>query len=383
MSSNKHDAEITPERMAFSCMPPKINVRFQRIRASAAEKRPKNSNMKMTAKIAVVIPSYRVCNHILGVINGIGPEVRKIYVVDDCCPDYSGDFVEANCDDERVTVIRQPENRGVGGAVMTGYQAAIEDGMEIIVKVDGDGQMDPKLIPNFVAPIIAGEADYTKGNRFFDLEEIRAMPKVRVFGNAVLSFMTKLSSGYWDIFDPTNGYTAIHRGVASYLPFKKISRRYFFETDMLFRLNILRAVVVDIPMDARYGDEASNLKIKNIIGEFLFKHTRNFLKRIFYNYYLRDMSIASIELPVGVIMLVFGLVFGSYNWLQSTHTGMPSSAGTVMLSALPIIIGLQFILSFLGYDMRSVPIRPFHYIRRNSYLILSDEEFVNENTRRG
>jgi dolichol-phosphate mannosyltransferase len=340
----------------------------------------------MPEKIAVVIPSYRVCNHILGVIKRIGPEVSKIYVVDDCCPDYSGDFVEANCDDKRVTIIRQPENRGVGGAVMTGYRAAIEDGMEIIVKIDGDGQMDPKLIPDFVAPIIAGEADYTKGNRFFDLEEIRAMPRVRVFGNAVLSFMTKISSGYWDIFDPTNGYTAIHSGVASYLPFKKISRRYFFETDMLFRLNILRAVVVDIPMDAQYGDEVSNLKIKNIIGEFLFKHTRNFLKRIFYNYYLRDMSIASIELPLGVIMLIFGLVFGSYQWLQSINTGMPSSAGTVMLSALPIIIGLQLILSFLGYDMRSIPIRPFHHIRRNSYVSLSNKDLSNEesaNARRG
>src|SRR6476469_8791888 len=141
MSSDKQDPEITTERMAFAGMPPKINLHFQRIRASAAaEKRPKNSSMRMTGKIAVVIPSYRVCNHILDVIDRIGPEVSKIYVVDDCCPDYSGDFVEANCDDKRVTVIRQPENRGVGGAVMTGYQAAIEDGMEIIVKIDGDGQ---------------------------------------------------------------------------------------------------------------------------------------------------------------------------------------------------------------------------------------------------
>jgi dolichol-phosphate mannosyltransferase len=186
----------------------------------------------------------------------------------DCCPDGSGSFVESNCRDERVVVLRNAKNQGVGAAVVRGYEAAIEDGIDVIVKIDGDGQMDPSLIPDFVAPITAGEADYTKGNRFFDLERVRGMPKVRLFGNAALSFMTKLSSGYWDIFDPTNGYTAIHRDVARHLPFRKISQRYFFETDMLFRLNTLRAVVVDIPMNAKYGDEVSNQEITNIIGGF-------------------------------------------------------------------------------------------------------------------
>lgn len=319
--------------------------------------------MTKNLKIAVVIPSYKVRNHILGVTSQIGPEVSRIYIVDDCCPDGSGSFVESNCRDDRIAVIRHPENRGVGGAVMTGYKAAIEDGMDIIVKVDGDGQMDPSLIPDFVAPIAAGEADYTKGNRFFDLEEISAMPKVRLFGNAALSFMTKLSSGYWDLFDPTNGYTAIHRDVAQHLPFKKISRRYFFETDILFRLNILRAVVVDIPMDAKYGDEASGLKISKIVGEFFLKHVRNFWKRIFYNYYLRDMSLASIELPVGLAMLLFGLLFGAYHWVLSMSSGQSSSSGTVMLSALPVIIGLQLILAFLGHDIRSVPNKPFHRLK--------------------
>jgi len=251
-------------------------------------------------------------------------------------------------------------NQGVGGAVMTGYQAAIDDGMEIIVKVDGDDQMDPGLIPYFVAPILAGEADYTKGNRFFDLEEIRAMPKVRLFGNAVLSFMTKLSSGYWDLFDPTNGFTAIHRNVAKHLPFSKISRRYFFETDMLFRLNTLRAVVIDIPMDAKYGDEVSHLKISKIIGEFLLKHARNFAKRIFYSYYLRDMSIASIELPLGILLVLFGTTYGAVNWFSGLESGDAAPAGTVMLSALPVILGVQLILAFIGHDIASVPNRTVH-----------------------
>ncbi|MGZ7460243.1 glycosyltransferase family 2 protein [Pseudomonas sp. Ma2-10] len=317
-------------------------------------------------QIAVLIPSYKVREHILGVIEKIGLEVCKIYVIDDCCPDGSGDFVEQNCNDPRVKILRNPKNLGVGGAVMTGYRAGIADGMDIMVKIDGDGQMDPSLIYDFISPIIEGEADYTKGNRFFDLEEIQAMPKMRLFGNAVLSFMTKLSSGYWDLFDPTNGYTAIHRDVARHLPLSKISNRYFFETDMLFRLNTLRAVVVDVPMDAKYGDEVSNLKISKIIGEFLIKHTRNLGKRIFYNYYLRNMSLASIELPVGVLLLLGGSVFGLTHWIESIRPDVPTPAGTVMLSALPIIIGIQFILAFLGYDIASAPRRPFHLQRKNN-----------------
>ena len=285
--------------------------------------------------------------------------------MDDFCPEESGKYVENLIEDLRVRVLYHEQNLGVGGAVMTGYRAAIADGAEVIVKIDGDGQMDTSLIPRFIEPILAGEADYTKGNRFFDLEQVRAMPKARLFGNAVLSFMTKLSSGYWDLFDPTNGFTAIHADVARHLPFEKISRRFFFETDMLFRLNTLRAVVVDVPMDAQYGDEVSNLKISKIVGEFLLKHVRNFSKRIFYNYYLRDMSLASIELPLGVLLFFSGCVFGVYHWINSLQEGTTTPAGTVMLAALPILMGAQLILAFLGYDISNVPRRPLHLSRRN------------------
>lgn len=314
--------------------------------------------------IAVVIPCYKVKSHILDVISGIGLEVDNIYVIDDCCPDKSGDFVEQECSDPRVKVIKCLVNQGVGGAVMTGYAAAIEDDVDVIVKVDGDGQMDPLLIPDFVLPILNGQADYTKGNRFFDLEEIRQMPKIRLFGNAALSFLTKLSSGYWDLFDPTNGFTAIHSDIARHLPVRHISKRYFFETDLLFRLNTLRAVVIDIPMDAKYEDEVSNLKISEIIGEFFFKHMRNMGKRIFYNYYLRDMSLASIELPLGLLMVLTGTVSGLTHWIQSLQSGVATSAGTVMFSALPIIVGTQFILSFIGNDIQSVPRRPLHLTKK-------------------
>jgi dolichol-phosphate mannosyltransferase len=316
--------------------------------------------MDIAPQVAVVIPAYNVGGHVLSVIEAIGPEVHRIYVVDDCCPQMSGDVVHVKCTDPRVTVIRNAANLGVGGAVMAGYKAAMEAGMDIIVKVDGDGQMDPRLIPDFISPIVAGEADYTKGNRFYDMERLSSMPKGRLFGNAVLSLVTKLTSGYWNVFDPTNGYTAIHGDVVRHLPLHKISERYFFETDMLFRLNTLRAVVVDVPMQSRYAGETSSLRIPDVAGEFAIKSLRNFCKRIFYNYYLRDMSLASIELPLGLALLTFGLVFGAWSWIGASSRGMVATPGTVMLAALPMILGLQFVLAFIGQDIRSVPTRTFH-----------------------
>ncbi len=316
--------------------------------------------VRYDCNIAVVIPCYKVKKSILKVIKNLGSEVKTIYVIDDCCPEHSGQFVEDNCLDKRVVVIKNTENLGVGGSVLVGYQAAINDGADIIVKIDGDGQMDTSLLLNSVAPILKGQADYTKGNRFYDLSHITNMPPIRIFGNAVLSFMTKLSSGYWSIFDPTNGYTAIHAKVASYLPMEKISNRYFFETDMLFHLNLLRAVVIDIPMDAIYGDEKSNLHISKIIFEFMIKHSKNFFKRIFYNYFLRDMTIASIELIVGLTLLLFGIIFGSINWLSAIENNTVTPLGTIMLAALPVLLGIQFLLAFLGFDIANVPKLPIH-----------------------
>lgn len=328
-----------------------------------------------TLRIAVVIPSYKVTRHIKSVISQIPEYVWRIYVVDDACPEQSGKFVEEQIVDERVHVLYHEQNQGVGGAVMTGYKHALADDADVIVKIDGDGQMDPTLLPDFIEPILTGEADYTKGNRFYELEGLQTMPFVRLFGNAVLSFMTKLSSGYWNLFDPTNGYTAIHADVARRLPFEKISCRYFFETDMLFRLNILRAVAMDIPMDAKYADEISSLKIKKIIGEFLWKHLRNFLKRIFYNYYLRDLSVASIELPLGLLMLLFGISFGCVQWFESAQTGHFTSTGTIMLTAMPILMGFQLILAFIGYDIASVPKHPRH---RNYIKVSKLSKIINE-----
>lgn len=319
---------------------------------------------QMAQRIAVVIPAYKVTQFVTGVIAAVPSYVWRVYVVDDFCPERSGDYVEAHSEDSRVRVLRHETNMGVGGAVMTGYRAAVADGADVIVKIDGDGQMDPLLIHEFVRPILIGEADYTKGNRFYDLESLGGMPKLRVFGNAALSLLAKFSTGYWDLFDPTNGYTAIHADVARRLPYDKISQRYFFETDILFRLGTFRARVVDIPMDAVYGEEVSNLKISKIFGEFLGKHVRNLAKRIFYNYFLRDMSVASLELTVGIIVMAFGVIFGAVHWAHSVASDVATPIGTVTIAALSILCGLQLLLAFMGYDIAHVPSRAIH--RRRS-----------------
>ena len=312
------------------------------------------------AKIVVVIPCYRVKAQILDVLERIGPEVTQVYVIDDACPEASGQWVQDHCRDTRVKVLWHSSNLGVGGAMKTGYAEALRSGADVVVKLDGDGQMDPSLIPQFVAPILKEQADYTKGNRFYDLEKIGQMPKLRLFGNALLSLMAKLSTGYWNLFDITNGYIAIHTKVLQRLPLHKISNRYFFETDMLFRLNTVRAVALDIPMDAVYGDEKSNLKIKNILFEFGIKHVQNLSKRIFYNYFLRDMTVASLELLGGTLLIFFGIIFGGIHWIHSVATGITTPAGTVMLAALPSLIGLQLLLAFIGFDVANVPRRPVH-----------------------
>ena len=310
------------------------------------------------ANIAVVIPCYRVKDHILSVLSRMPPEVWRIYVVDDACPDGSGDHVEARCADGRVRVLRHRINQGVGGATVTGYRQAIADGAGVVVKIDGDGQMDPGLLPDFVRPIVAGEADYAKGNRFYDPRSARSMPALRFFGNAALSFVAKISGGYWRIFDPTNGYTALHAGVAARLPLDRLSRRYFFESDMLFRLNCCQAVVVDIPMEAVYGDEKSGLKVSRVFWSFLYRHLVNAGKRLFYNYFLRDVNMGSLGLLAGVPLFLFGTVFGLATWAEAVSSPHPTPTGTIMLAILPTLVGLQLLLVFLGIDIANAPSRP-------------------------
>jgi glycosyltransferase involved in cell wall biosynthesis len=281
-----------------------------------------------------------------------------IYVIDDRCPEDSGKFVKENCSDPRVHVLFHEKNSGVGGAVKTGYMKALIDGAEIVVKIDGDGQMDPVLIPAFVKPILKGEADYVKGNRFFELRSLSQMPKVRVLGNSIISLVNKFVNGYWNIMDPTNGFTAIHRSALKMLELDKISNTYFFESDMLFRLGIIRAVVHDIPMKAIYGKEKSNLKISRVLFEFPPKYINRYIKRVVYNYFLRDFNVGTIQFLFGLLMFVAGIIFGIYFWEHSIKFLIPATSGQVMLAALPTILGFQLLLSALQYDIRNIPEKP-------------------------
>ncbi len=300
--------------------------------------------------ICVVIPAYKVSKQLNRVVDSIGAEINKILVVDDACPEESGKLLIEACRDPRVEVIFHEKNLGVGGAMKTGYRRALDLGAEVIIKIDGDGQMDPTKILQLISPILTRQSDYTKGNRFFEIQTIRQMPKIRILGNLGLTFMTKLSTGLWNIFDPNNGFTAIRGPILKKLNLDKIDDGYFFESDMLFRLSLIQARVNDVSLPAIYNDEKSNLKVIRVLIEFPLKHTRNYFKRIAYTYYLRDFNLASIELPLGLSLSGFGLTLGAYSWIDGIVTSKPTETGTLVLIAMSFLAGLQLILAFLSYD---------------------------------
>jgi dolichol-phosphate mannosyltransferase len=306
-------------------------------------------------RVCVIIPCFRVKAHIIDVIRHIPTSVSKIYVVDDCCPESSGKYVQENVEDLRVEVLFNDVNLGVGGALKTGYKKGLAEGFDIFIKIDGDGQMNPKLIPFFIDPIISKKADYTKGSRFHSLNSLEGMPTIRKLGNSILSLVNKFSSGYWDVMDPTNGFTAIHKTALGQLPLDKISNRYFFESDMLFRLGTIRAVVKDIPMDAVYADESSNLKVGEVIFEFVPLYIKAFFKRTMYCYFLRDFNVGTLEFIIGSLLFLFGLVFGGLNWFLSAENQEMASTGTVMIASIPIILGFQLLLSAFHFDIANVP----------------------------
>lgn len=305
-------------------------------------------------KIAVIIPCYKVKKSIFHVLESIPSFIDIIYVIDDNCPELSGDFVR-KLNLPNVKVIFNKKNLGVGGAIINGYHQAYKDKIDIAVKIDGDGQMDPTIIKNFINPIILGEADYTKGNRFFSYETFKEMPIVRIFGNIVLSFLTKASSGYWKITDPTNGYTAINLSLVPFLHLNKINKRFFFESDMLFRLGILSAMVLDIPMYCKYQDEESNLKVTKIVAPFLFFNLANIIKRIFYKYYLRDFNVFSVILPIAISLMFFSFYFLYHLFVTYYIANLPSPIGSLFILFFSFFISLQMFLGFIFYDVNSTP----------------------------
>jgi glycosyltransferase involved in cell wall biosynthesis len=308
-------------------------------------------------RIGVVIPAYQVARHIGQVIGRIPEGVDRIFVVDDASTDGTSDRA-AEVRDPRLCVLRHPENRGVGAAMLTGMDRAAAEGCTVIVKLDGDGQMDPGLIAELARPILDGEADFVKGNRFADPWTLRRMPLVRRAGNLALSFLAKISTGCWQVFDPTNGYFAVDASVYSRLNKNMVHRRYFFEISFLFALNLQGAVIQNMTMPASYGDEPSSMSIGRVLRDFPFLLVRQFLRRIWLQYFVLGFSVASLFLVAGAFLSAFGAAWGAWAWARSLREGVPATTGTVMIAVLPLILGFELLIQTVVFDVTRIPTRP-------------------------
>ena len=309
--------------------------------------------------IAVVIPAYNPDEKLLAVIEQIDENIQFILVVDDGSTSTESKSIFGAILDKRVTLLSHLKNQGVGAAMKTGYSKAIRLNADVVVKIDADGQMDPAIIGRFANPVMDREADYAKGNRFHSLKSLQSMPKVRIIGNSILTILSKTSSGYWSVNDPTNGYTAISGLALKMLDIDKLENRYFFESDLLFRLNLMDVKVIDVPMNARYMDEQSNLKIGRAAFEFSIKLVRNFGKRLFLVYFIREFNLASLQLLLGTTFTGFGFSMGIYHYLDSASKNIATPTGTLILISMSLLAGLQLLLAFTNFDIqRSVNFKP-------------------------
>lgn len=309
-------------------------------------------------KICVVIPCFNVSSHIAKVIEGLPDDVSFVVAVNDCSTDDTHraltDLAKGN---PKIIVIDHAVNQGVGGSMITGYKKSLELGADITVKMDGDGQMDPSYIASLVQPIIDDRADFVKGNRFRDFRALRSMPIVRRIGNLGLSFLIKAASGYWNIFDPTNGFTAIRNETLAGVNFNKLHKRYYFETSMIIELYFCNAVIQDMPMRAKYGNEVSGLSSAKTLFEFPPKLLFAFIRRIFLKYLFFDFNIGSVYILTGAPTFSYGFFFGVIKFEQYAGQGIAAPTGTVILPTLLIILGFQLLLSGLTYDVNNYPKR--------------------------
>jgi glycosyltransferase involved in cell wall biosynthesis len=305
-------------------------------------------------RIFVVIPAYNVAPHVATVIKGIPEFVDGIVVVEDASTDDTADVLRG-IQETRVILRVHERNQGVGGAMVTGFRTALEAGADIVVKMDGDGQMDPACLARLLDPIVGGGYTYAKGNRFLSEDALRHMPRTRFLGAFVLTFFSKLVSGYWHVFDPVNGFLAIEAGMLRRLPLHRLARRYFFETDMLVQLNVFNARVKDVDIPARYGDERSSMRLRHVVATFPVYLFRRFWYRLYQKHVLREFSAVAVFWVVGLALLAWGTAFGSYTWLHSTFVGPAATTGTVMLSALPLILGFQLVLQAMLIEIQESP----------------------------
>jgi len=308
------------------------------------------------ARIAAVVPAFREERMIGRVIETMPDFVDFIVIVDDCSPDDTSGAA-SKVGDPRVTVIRHEVNQGVGGAIITGHRAALDLGSDVNVIMAGDAQMDPDYLPPLIDKVTDEGYGFAKANRFYSPESFDGMPRHRVFGNIVLSFMTKLTSGYWNLFDPQNGYTAVRAEVVRRLPLNRIAKRYSFENDLLTHLNILQVPAVDVPIPAVYGEEVSSIKLRKVIPELINRLTVGFWSRIWYRYVLWSFSPIALLLFLGLFLFIFGVGVSIWMIFQIAASVI-ATAATVMLAALPLMIGTQMLISALQLDIQATPSTP-------------------------
>ncbi len=308
------------------------------------------------ATIAAIVPAYNEERMIATVVETMPDFVDHIVIIDDCSPDDTSGVV-SRLIDPRVTLIRHEVNKGVGGAIVTGHKRAITLGADVNVIMAGDAQMNPDYLPSLLERVTTDGYGFAKANRFFAPESFAGMPRHRIFGNIVLSFMTKLTSGYWHLFDPQNGYTAVRTDVVSRIPLDHVSERYSFENDFLIHLNILQVPAIDVPIPAVYGEEVSTIKLRRVVPELLSLLTAGFWRRIWYRYVLWSFSPIALLLILGLLIFTFGV--GVSIWLAFLVFGsVVATAGTVMLAALPLMIGTQMLISALQLDIQASPSQP-------------------------
>lgn len=301
-------------------------------------------------RVAVVVPAHNESRLVGSVVTSLPDEVDHIFVVDDASTDGTADAARST-EDPRLTVVVLPENQGVGGAILTGHTAALNAGADVAVVMAGDGQMDPTYLTALLDPIADGHARFVKANRFYEYGSFDGMPKHRVVGNIVLSFLTKAASGYWGLFDPQNGYTAIHRTALERLPLGRLARRYDFENDLLIHLNILGVPARDVPVPARYGEEVSGIRLGRVAPALILRLYRGFWHRIWRKYVLQSFSPVALLLFSGLAMLGFGLAVGGF--ILANTLGPPqASAGTVLMCVGPLLSGLHLLIFSMFLDIQ-------------------------------
>ena len=283
--------------------------------------------------------------------------VDYLVLVDDKCPNKTGEKVlQLLQHDERLKVVFNEHNMGVGASCKIGFKFLLQLDAEIIVKIDADGQMDPRLIPNLIQPILEGKSQAVKGNRFTSLDHLNSMPLIRLWGNLVLSFLNKLSSGYWELFDPTNGFIAFKGQVISRIPVDKLDNRYFFESDLLFRCSIENIVFSQLPMPSQYFGEVSSLRPLSEISRFSKRLICNFFKRICFQYYLLDFNIGSLELLGALIVFVSLLLNCLYVFLKGVLLHEYATPGEANLIGILSVFLMQLVLGFLYFDATQKPL---------------------------